>query len=56
MKKDKENRALAGLSMGGIYTLYAGIQNSDMFSSLGVFSSGYMLPMFRMLQINSIKF
>lgn len=44
IKKGKENRALAGLSMGGIYTLYAGIQNSDMFSSLGVFSSGYMLP------------
>nr|WP_295927728.1 alpha/beta hydrolase-fold protein [uncultured Dyadobacter sp.] len=35
------NRALAGLSMGGIQTLYAGIKNMDMFSSLGVFSSGW---------------
>src|SRR5690606_34628040 len=35
-----ENRALAGLSMGGIQTLYAGVRNTDMFSHLGVFSSG----------------
>ncbi|SDG23459.1 Enterochelin esterase [Dyadobacter soli] len=35
------NRALAGLSMGGIQTLYAGVKNTDMFSSLGVFSSGW---------------
>ena len=34
-------RALAGLSMGGLQTLYAGIRNSDMFSYLGVFSSGW---------------
>ncbi|MHA4846417.1 alpha/beta hydrolase-fold protein [Flavitalea antarctica] len=34
-------RALAGLSMGGLQTLYAGIKNTDMFSSLGVFSSGW---------------
>ncbi|MBO9586590.1 MAG: esterase [Flavobacterium sp.] len=38
---DSKNRALAGLSMGGLQTLYAGIQNSGMFSSLGVFSSGW---------------
>ena len=44
IKKDASNRALAGLSMGGIYTLYTGIQNSEMFSTLGVFSSGWMLP------------
>ena len=35
------NRALAGLSLGGIQTLYAGIKNTDMFSYLGVFSSGW---------------
>ncbi|MET0636883.1 MAG: alpha/beta hydrolase-fold protein [Chitinophagaceae bacterium] len=34
-------RALAGLSMGGLQTLYAGIRNNAMFSSLGVFSSGW---------------
>jgi enterochelin esterase-like enzyme len=38
---DAKNRALAGLSMGGIQTLYAGIKNTDHFSYLGVFSSGW---------------
>ncbi|QDH81069.1 esterase [Echinicola soli] len=37
-----ENRALAGLSMGGIQTLYVGINNTDLFSCLGVFSSGWI--------------
>jgi enterochelin esterase-like enzyme len=36
-----QNRALAGLSMGGLQTLYAGIKNTNLFSSLGVFSSGW---------------
>ncbi len=35
------NRALAGLSMGGLQTLYAGVKNTDMFAYLGVFSSGW---------------
>ena len=35
------NRALAGLSMGGLQTLYAGLKNTDMFAHLGVFSSGF---------------
>jgi len=35
------NRALAGLSMGGLQTLYAGIKNTDLFAYLGVFSSGW---------------
>ena len=39
------SRALAGLSLGGLHTLYTGINNSDMFSYLGVFSSGWILPM-----------
>lgn len=38
---DANNRALAGLSMGGLQTLYAGVQNSDLFAYLGVFSSGW---------------
>lgn len=37
-------RALAGLSMGGIHTLYTGIRNTDLFSCLGVFSSGWIQP------------
>jgi enterochelin esterase-like enzyme len=40
-----KSRALAGLSMGGINTLYTGIYNTDMFSCLGVFSSGWIVPM-----------
>jgi enterochelin esterase-like enzyme len=35
------NRALAGLSMGGLQTLYAGVRNTNMFGYLGVFSSGF---------------
>ena len=35
------SRALAGLSMGGLQTLYAGIKNTDYFSYLGIFSSGW---------------
>jgi enterochelin esterase-like enzyme len=42
---DANDRALAGLSLGGLHTLYTGINNTDMFSYLGVFSSGWILPM-----------
>jgi len=41
VKAEAKYRALAGLSMGGIQTLYTGIRNTDLFSSLGVFSSGW---------------
>lgn len=44
VKTDSKNRALAGLSMGGIQTLYVGIYHSDLFSYLGVFSSGWFQP------------
>jgi enterochelin esterase-like enzyme len=37
-----KGRALAGLSMGGIQTLYAGMRNTRLFSYLGVFSSGWI--------------
>ena len=42
VKTESQYRALAGLSMGGIQTLYAGVRNTDMFSYLGVFSSGWL--------------
>ena len=42
---DASHRALAGLSMGGLHTLYTGIYNTDVFSYLGVFSSGWIVPM-----------
>lgn len=35
------NRALAGLSMGGLQTLYTGVRNTNQFAYLGVFSSGW---------------
>ncbi|GEO07821.1 alpha/beta hydrolase-fold protein [Segetibacter aerophilus] len=38
---DAKNRALVGLSLGGLQTLYAGIKNTPLFSYLGVFSSGW---------------
>ncbi len=41
-KADADSRALAGLSMGGLQTLYAGVYNTDTFSHLGVFSSGWL--------------
>jgi enterochelin esterase-like enzyme len=45
VKADAKDRALAGLSMGGMFTLYSGINNTDMFAYLGVFSSGWIHPM-----------
>lgn len=41
VKTDASNRALAGLSMGGLQTLHAGVHNTDLFAYLGVFSSGW---------------
>lgn len=45
VKNTSGDRALAGLSMGGINTLYTGIYNTSYFSYLGVFSSGWIVPM-----------
>lgn len=45
VKTDANSRALAGLSMGGIQTLYSGVKNTNLFSYLGVFSSGWIQPM-----------
>ncbi|GAB2808129.1 alpha/beta hydrolase-fold protein [Ferruginibacter profundus] len=39
------NRAMAGLSLGGMHTLYTGLNNTDKFAYLGVFSSGWIVPM-----------
>jgi len=43
IKADASNRALAGLSMGGMHTLYTGVRNTDDFAYLGVFSSGWIV-------------
>ena len=41
IKTDANSRALAGLSMGGLQTLHAGVKNTELFAYLGVFSSGW---------------
>ncbi|PWU01488.1 MAG: esterase [Bacteroidetes bacterium] len=45
VSSDANNRALAGLSLGGLHTLYTGLNNTNLFSYLGVFSSGWIKPM-----------
>ena len=37
---NRENRAIAGLSMGGGQAFYTGLRNTDKFAYIGVFSSG----------------
>lgn len=39
-KTGAKNRALAGLSMGGGETFFAGLQHTDLFGYLGIFSTG----------------
>jgi len=39
--KNKDSRALAGLSMGGIYTLYATARHPELFGYIGVLSMGF---------------
>lgn len=60
VKTDAGSRALAGLSMGGLQTLYAGFRNSDRFSYLGIFSSGFWAnqpalsaPLYEYMKTNS---
>jgi enterochelin esterase-like enzyme len=40
VKPGAVNRAIAGLSMGGGQAFYTGLRNTDMFSNVGVFSTG----------------
>lgn len=39
---DRDHRAMAGLSMGSVQTLYFGLANLDIFSALGIFSRRQM--------------
>lgn len=41
---DKDHRAMAGLSMGGMETKEIGLKRSDVFGSLGIFSGGTISP------------
>ena len=42
VRTDAGSRAMAGLSLGGIHTLYTGVHHTDRFAYLGVFSSGWI--------------
>jgi len=42
---DRDHRALAGLSMGGLQTLDISLSRSDLFAYVGVFSSGWFPEM-----------
>lgn len=62
VKTDANSRALAGLSMGGLQTLHAGIQNTEMFAYLGAFSSGWWAnqpalsdPQYAFMKENAIR-
>ena len=43
-KKDKSNRAIAGLSMGGYHSLHISKQYPDMFDYIGLFSAAIFPP------------
>lgn len=40
VKRERKSRALAGLSMGGGQTFFAGLQHTELFAHLGIFSTG----------------
>ncbi len=42
---NRDHRALAGLSMGGLQTLTISLQHSELFSYIGIFSSGWFEQM-----------
>jgi enterochelin esterase family protein len=46
VKKDRNSRAIAGLSMGGSESLLTGLNTLDKFSWIGAFSSGGITPEF----------
>lgn len=46
VKKDRNARAIAGLSMGGAESLHTGLNHLDEFAWIGAFSSGGMLQRF----------
>lgn len=41
VKKDKANRAIAGLSMGGFHSIYTVLNNPDAFDYIGLFSAAF---------------
>ena len=55
VRKEADSRVLAGLSMGGIQTLYAGLYHTDLFAHLGLFSSGW-LPFYQKVADDQYEF
>ena len=51
---DKEHRAIAGLSLGGLHTVYISLNNPDLFNYVGLFSAqtSNMLDDRKLLMIN----
>jgi len=44
VNSNKENRAITGLSMGGMHSFNTTLNNPDLFSYIGVFSAGVRNP------------
>jgi len=44
-RANKQNRAIAGLSMGGFHTLFVSLNNPDKFAYMGLFSAGLNFTM-----------
>lgn len=53
---DASHRALAGLSMGGIQTLNVSIEHPELFSYVGVFSSGWWAQQSSHMNMNNEKY
>src|ERR1700683_3483931 len=43
VSQDRTQRAIAGLSMGGAESLYAGLHNTDRFAYIGSFSGAFVM-------------
>lgn len=58
VKADKANRAIAGLSMGGLHTLYISLNNPDAFDYVGLFSAqtSNMLTEKRMFKVERFNY
>jgi len=51
VKKNKENRAIAGLSMGGFHTLYISANYPNTFSYMGLFSPAILPPKEKQIEL-----
>jgi enterochelin esterase family protein len=54
-KPTRENRAMAGLSMGAMHTYSAVLSNQDKFASLGAFSGGAQVRLIRSIRCTMVS-